>query len=282
MQILSWNIQNGIGVDGVLSLKRIATEIRRMAEPDMICLQEVSRGLSLQAGDDAPDQIHELEQLFPEYEVIFGAAIDASAKDTETRWQFGNAVLSKVSFISIQHHILPTLATSKVRHMTRQSIEVVVTGSAGLMRVVNLHLEFHSLSQRKAQIEKLRGLQLEALMEKQNPRMSDPHGPYQAVPRPVNAIYCGDFNMLHQSEEYLEMVSPLAHEVKPFYDAWEIVHPDNAHDPTCGIFDHKSWPEGAHCRDFVFAAGDCANQVKEFVVNKSTDASDHQPLLVTL
>ena len=282
MEILSWNIQNGIGFDGVLSLERIASVIKQMATPDVICLQEVSRGLSWQSGSQAPDQISELEQLFPDYEVIFGVAVDASPRQTGARWQFGNAVLSKIPVISAQHHILPRPAVSDVRHMTRQATEVVVDGGEGPIRIVNLHLEYHSLLQRKAQIEKLRELQLEALMEKQDPPLPDLAGPYQEVLRPVDAIYCGDFNMLYQSEEYLQMVSPLGSEPKPFYDAWEIVHQDNTHDPTCGIYDHKSWPQGAHCRDFVFVAGDCANQVKNFIVNQSTDASDHQPLLITL
>ena len=282
MQLLSWNIQNGIGVDGELSLPRIAAEVNQMATPDVICFQEVSRGLSLQPGMEGPDQIEELEQLFPDYEVIFGIAVDAAPNQAETRWQFGNAVLSKRPVLSIQHHILPKPATSEVRHMTRQATEVVVYGNLGPIRIVNLHLEFHSLLQRKAQIEKLRGLQEEALMEKQKPPMANSTGPYQAVPRPIDAIYCGDFNMLYRSEEYLQMMSPLAGEATPFYDAWELVHQENSHDPTCGIYDHKAWPQGGHCRDFVFAAGDCVKQIKDFVVNTTTDASDHQPLLVTL
>ena len=43
IQILSWNIQNGEGVDGKISLNRIADTIFSMATPDVICLQEVSR-----------------------------------------------------------------------------------------------------------------------------------------------------------------------------------------------------------------------------------------------
>ena len=65
-------------------------------------------------------------------------------------------------------------------------------------------------------------------------------------------------------------------------DAWTIAYPDRDHDPTCGIHDHQSWPEGPHCRDFFFVGGECARQVQSFHVDVDTDASDHQPLRICL
>ncbi len=47
MQILSWNIQFGKGVDGAVDLGRIARrslEFGRVAPPDVICFQEVAVG----------------------------------------------------------------------------------------------------------------------------------------------------------------------------------------------------------------------------------------------
>ena len=38
IQILRWNIQNGEGVDGAISLERIAATIFNMSAPDVICL----------------------------------------------------------------------------------------------------------------------------------------------------------------------------------------------------------------------------------------------------
>jgi endonuclease/exonuclease/phosphatase family metal-dependent hydrolase len=63
IQILSWNIQNGKGVDGEISLTRIVEQIRAMGDPQIICLQEVSRGLPLIEGQPAPDQVLELSDL---------------------------------------------------------------------------------------------------------------------------------------------------------------------------------------------------------------------------
>ena len=42
-KIVSWNIQNGLGVDGKLSISRTAETIRELADADIICLQEVSK-----------------------------------------------------------------------------------------------------------------------------------------------------------------------------------------------------------------------------------------------
>lgn len=281
MQLLSWNIQNGIGTDGELSLQRIASVIIEMGAPDVICLQEVSRGLVLQRDSTAPDQIAELRSLFPDYQVIFGCAIDATTASSNSRWQFGNAILSKLPLLSIQHYLLPQPATSDVRHMRRQATQVVVRSATGPIRVVNTHLEYHCLLQRKAQIGALRSLQLDALSQHAAPPKSDAAGPYQTIPQSVDSIYVGDFNILFESEEYMHMMSSLDDQARPFEDAWLLAHPNLPHAPTCGIYDHDSWPQGPHCRDFMFVAGACTQQVKTLKVNTQTNASDHQPLLLT-
>ena len=63
IQVLSWNIQNGEGVDGIISLERIADTIFTMSTPDVICLQEVSRNCKLKDGTQ-PDQFKQLSKLF--------------------------------------------------------------------------------------------------------------------------------------------------------------------------------------------------------------------------
>ena len=280
--ILSWNIQNGRGQDGRISLARIADVIAGMGTPDIICLQEVSRGLALGADAGTPDQIDELSTLLPGYEIVFGTAIDAIDKNSEGRWQYGNALLTRLPPLTISSHPLPRPGVPDKRHMTRQATEVVVADLAGPLRIVNLHLEFHSVVHRMAQVDRLRDLQREALEQRELPPMTDAAGPYQPIVRPVDAVFCGDFNMLHDSEEYRRLLAPLADETRPFHDAWELVQPDRPHDPTCGIHDHAQWPEGPHCRDFFFVAGDCVRVVSSMRVNTETDASDHQPLIIEI
>ena len=280
--ILSWNIQNGKNLAGDISLERIARVIGAMGAPDVICLQEVSRGLTLSPAAGAPDQVAELGSLFPDYEVVFGPGVDALSAGEGRRWQFGNAVLSRLPLLLVLCHPLPRPGLRDVRHMMRQATEVVVAAPAGPLRIVNLHLEFHSAAQRIAQVERLRELHREALEEYRLPPKTDSGGPYQAVSRPVDSVFCGDFNMLYDSAEYRRMLAPIADETRSFVDAWSLVFPDRPHAPTCGVHDREQWPEGPHCRDFFFVAGACALSARDLRVDTVTDASDHQPLMLEL
>jgi len=68
----------------------------------------------------------------------------------------------------------------------------------------------------------------------------------------------------------------------PYYvDSWEIMYPGAPHAPTLGVFDREQWPEPQAC-DFIFVTGDLAHRVREVRVNSDTDASDHQPVLLSL
>ena len=82
------------------------------------------------------------------------------------------------------------------------------------------------------------------------------------------------------SPEYVAMLSePIAQEPR-FHDAWRLIHPESPHAPTCGIFDHDQWPMGAHCRDYFFLTDGLRRSLGRLVVDTSTNASDHQPLML--
>lgn len=280
-QILSWNIQNGRGVDGRIALDRITTVIGTMGTPDIVCLQEVSRGLALPAGG-APDQVAELAALFPAYEAVFGVAVDADPDGNGRRWQFGNMILSRLPVLSVLHHPLPRPGAAGLRHMARQATEVTVAGQDGPLRVVNTHLEYHSVDHRRAQIARLRHLQEEALELERCPPQVDPDGPYRAILRPSDSVFCGDFNMAVDSEEYHLMTAALTGGGEGFQDAWRLAYPEQPHDPTCGIHDRVQWTQGAHCRDFFFVTGRLSRTVRKVRVDVRTDASDHQPIMLDL
>ncbi|MHA1599706.1 MAG: endonuclease/exonuclease/phosphatase family protein [Alphaproteobacteria bacterium] len=285
--ILSWNIQNGIGADGVMSLERIAAVIKAMGEPDVICLQEISRHLALFEGGAAADQIAEISALFSGYTVIFGAAIEAAhdgaAHDgADPRWQYGNATLTRLPVLSVFRHALPQPADGGVKHMARQATEITVATAQGALRVVNTHLEFHAAKQRRAQIERLRDIHHEIASSMRAPPKNDTAGPYQALARPEDCVMCGDFNMETDFDEYGAMLAPLAEGAAPFHDAWRIVHPERPHDPTCGVHDHNQWPQGPHCRDFFFVTDKIARVAQDVIVDTKTNASDHQPLMLRL
>jgi endonuclease/exonuclease/phosphatase family metal-dependent hydrolase len=280
--IASWNIQNGKGTDDIVSLQRIADVIFNMGTPDVICLQEVSRQLCLFGADEAVDQVAELAGVFPGYEVIFGIAIEASSAGSVPRWQYGNATLTRLPVLSVFHHPLPQPPHAGVRQMPRQVTETTVAAGFGPLRVMNTHLEFHSTRQRLAQIERLRELHQQAAANVHNPPDYNAHGSYQLLSRPESCVVCGDFNIEVDSREYAAMLAPLADAPASFRDAWQICHAGRAHDPTCGVHDKVQWPQGPHCRDFFFVAGAVSQYVHDVRVDTVTNASDHQPVMLTV
>ena len=85
IEILSWNIQNGRGVDGRVDLARIAARIREPGAPDVICLQEVSRRMAELDGGAGDDQAAVLAAALPGYQAFFGAAIDLAGPGPDAR-----------------------------------------------------------------------------------------------------------------------------------------------------------------------------------------------------
>ena len=280
MRILSWNIQNGKGCDDQVSLMRIVREIEAMGEPDVICLQEISRGLDIFNDPERPDQMAQLSELLEGYEGVFGPAIDRWS--ASGRWQYGNAIFSRLPVLASASHLLPRPGDDNKKQMNRQATEVVIDTKYGPCRVISTHLEFHSHWQRLSQVLHLRELHEEAVQEKIMPPECSDEGPYQLVPRPVDVVMCGDFNMLPGSEEYDALLAPLAQGSTHLSDAWSSVFPDSPHEATCGIHDHSQWPQGPHCRDYFFVAGQCKDHLRGVTVNTETIASDHQPVMIEL
>ncbi len=275
--IVSWNIQTGLGCDGRVDLPRNGRVIEALADADVICLQEVEcRGRE----SAEKDQFAAIRDLFPSHAGIDGASVQRTAGDGEYR--FGNILLSRLPVLSVFRHHLPWPATPGIRHMPRQAIEVTVDTAAGPLRIVTTHLEYHSHVHRLAQVARLRELHVEAAMQVLHPGTADAPGPYARFDRPATSLICGDFNMEIRSEEYAAVLMPFADGVPGFVDAWSELYPERPHDPTCGIFDQVQWPAGPHCRDFFFVTEGLRPHLASLSVDVETDASDHQPLALTL
>ena len=279
IQILSWNVQCGLGIDGRIDLERIASVIKEMADFEVICLQEISRFDDLSG---CADQVQKISSYFPGYEVCFGAAIDRLSSDHSTRYQFGNLILSRVPVIQSFHYQLPQPRPGTVcKHMPRQALEVVVSTENGPLRVTTTHLEYHSESQRIEQARKLTDIQFEVYSNLDYSSHAPESGPYAAVERPIDRVLCGDFNSAPRDSVYETLVVPKNAEWG-YQDAWVLAHQNQLHSATCGIFDHKQWPEGPHCRDYFFVAGSIATRKLNVIVQSETDASDHQPIMLTV
>jgi endonuclease/exonuclease/phosphatase family metal-dependent hydrolase len=269
--VLSWNIQTGKGVDGEIRIDRIARIISQLGDPDVICLQEVSRNLPLIAGIEPTDQVAELAALFPRHTPVFGAAVQTA------NWAFGNLTLTRLPLHSVVLHPLPQPKVPGIRHMQRQATELNLQAGKRIVRVTNTHLEYHSALQRLAQVGRLLDIHAEIAENRHEPPAYTPSGPYSDVGRAEHAVLCGDFNMTLHSREYREV---LERSSPRLIDVWTRLNPGLEHPPTCGVFDHAQWPEGAHCRDFFFVTDAIAQTMRAMRVDTSTDASDHQPLMI--
>jgi endonuclease/exonuclease/phosphatase family metal-dependent hydrolase len=271
--ILSWNIQYGLGVDGMIDLARIACVARALGDADLLCLQEVAADYPEADKGRGEDQVATLAQMFPDHQPFFGAAIDRPGV-ARGRRRFGNLILSRRPVLAVQSHPLPRPAHASVMHMPRQALEVVVATGDTALRVVTTHFEFHSLRQRLAQTDRLLTLHAEWSAEEATRAKPGP-GPYTPLPPISGTVFCGDFNFPIAEASYAAMTSSLV-------DAWTALYPGRPHDPTCGIYDAKQWPQGAHARDFFFVSRELAPRLSALRIDVKTDASDHQPLLLYL
>jgi len=284
VNIISWNIQAGKGVDGVIDLERIVKVVKQMGQGDIMCFQEVVRDEG--TIETTEDQVTQLTSCFPEHHCVFGPAVD---RLTNTgRIQFGNLVLSRLPVIYTTIHKLPQPADSSTKNMPRQAIEVVVSDKGCVYRIVTTHLEYFSATQCHAHVDYLCQLNRETIERVAFPSIEGGDGFYASGPETELNIFCGDFNLNVDSTDYQKLVGVkngdrTEHgESYALHDAWRIAYPDTEHKPTCGIFDHDQWPEGAHCRDFFFVTTSLAGKVAGIKVDTETAASDHQPLMLTL
>ncbi|WP_230530196.1 endonuclease/exonuclease/phosphatase family protein [Microvirga roseola] len=278
MKLVTWNIQWGLGCDGRVDLARIVETAQSLSDADVFCFQEISRGFPDQDGGE--DQPAILADLLPGYMPIFRPATEMT--DAEGNLQiFGNMILSRLPVLQITSHMLPWPAT-ECRSMQRQALEAVVRTSFGPVRVVTTHLEFHSVEQRSAQIERLRRIHEESTRRSKLSFTEDSAGPYRTRSRPLGTILCGDFNLEPHDDLYAEIIKPIAPGIPGFADAWTAYHGNIPHAPTAGIADAERWPQGPHCRDYIFVTDNLAGRIAGVQVDVETTASDHQPIALEL
>jgi endonuclease/exonuclease/phosphatase family metal-dependent hydrolase len=206
--------------------------------------------------------------------VFFGAGLDREGDGGERR-QFGNALLSRLPVLQVFRHLLPHPASGGIKHMQRQAIEAVVQTASGPLRVVTTHLEYFSAGHRAAQIARLREIQQEVAANEAAPAKAAA-SPYDPTPRPASLVLCGDFNVKPDDAEYTQLMA------EPLVDAWRVARGAEPHPASTGLFDRRQWPMGGHCRDYFAVTADVAQHIAAVEIDLTTDASDHQPLLLTL
>lgn len=277
MRLLTWNIQCGKGCDGVTDMARIVAVARETMDADVFCFQEVSSDFAKH--DGGADQSAELAKLLPGYMPVFRPAIETVDRAGGLH-RFGNMTLSRLPVLQVNNHILPWPGAGAVRSMRRHALEVTVQAAFGPVRVVNTHLEYHSVAQREAQILRLLDLQQEASTSPKTPTRQ-PDEPYESQTVAASSLMCGDFNFDVTDPQHA-LIERSSRPGLNYRDAWNAGRPDAPRSPTCGLYDHLQWSDGPDCRDFIFATEDLTGRISHVDVNGTTDASDHQPVFIAL
>ncbi|HSA90620.1 MAG TPA: endonuclease/exonuclease/phosphatase family protein [Burkholderiales bacterium] len=266
MRLLSWNVQWCRGMDGRVDPKRIAAEARRLADPDVLCLQEIARNFPEMEGSAGEDQVLELMRALEGYEGFFVPAVDIPGK--RRRRRFGNLVLTRLPVGRVMRHPLPWPAAPAVQTMPRAAVEVVVEPGFGPLRVTTTHLEYYSAQHRGAQIDRLKQIHLEACAPHQH---VDEPGSYESHEGSASAIVCGDFNLKPDDPLHRRMLDA------GFADAWQALNPGKPHPHTFKLHEKAEAP---YCCDYVFVTPDLVPRLKSIRIDSETQASDHQPVMV--
>jgi endonuclease/exonuclease/phosphatase family metal-dependent hydrolase len=276
VRLICWNVQWCRGIDGVVDPARIAREARRIADPDVLCLQEINVGFADLPGSQGENQVEALKREFPGFFVFFASAVDVPGPEG-TRRRFGNLVASRFPVGRVMRHALPWPRTS-APSMPRTALEAVIQTPFGPLRVITTHLEYYSSGHRAAQIERLRELHAETNRELVS---SEPKGPFAPLPHPESAILCGDFNMPPDDPLRARFLEAFLAPTPKFVDAWQALHPGEPHPHTFRV--HQREPgDLPYCCDYVFVTEDLVLRLRSISVDGENRASDHQPVVIEL
>jgi len=274
VRLLTWNVQWCRGIDGVVDPARIAREARRLADPDVLCLQEVSVGFISLPGSHGENQVDALRAALPGYQVFYAAAVDVPRADG-ARQRFGNVIASRLAVGRVLRHALPW-PPATVPSMPRAALETVIEAPFGPLRVLTTHLEYYSSGHRAAQIERLRELHCDTNGETV---AEEDEGPYRPFAHPQSAIVCGDFNLPPQDPLRARFLEAFVGGAPKFVDAWEALHPGAPHPHTFRVHERKEG-QSPYCCDYVFVTEDLAPRLRKVSVDGENRASDHQPVVV--
>ena len=280
MNIVTWNTQWCKGIDGIISPERIIEGARSLSDFDVLCLQEISINYHGLTADSAPNQALEIQSLLPEYQVVFGAAVDEQPLGKHDRQQFGNLIASRLPILQIQKVCLPSPVdvTSPLPGMARVCLVCTVQAPWGPVRIMTTHLEYYSQPQRAAQAEAIAKWHETASLRTLHPASTGPSSvdtPYQSKPDTFDAVLCGDFNFTPDSGEYQSITAPTGS--NPLLDAWCLNKPGQAHPPTFRIYDRTYGPDPVSC-DFFFVSQSLRERVRNIRADTLTQVSDHQPV----
>ncbi len=277
MKLMTWNIQWGRGTDGQVDLARLIAEARRIANFDVLCLQEVADNFPELAGSSGENQFAEISRLLPGYSVIEGIAVDIPGTDGR-RQRFGNAIATRLPVGRIMRHILPWDADTTLS-MTRGLLEVVVHAHFGPLRILTTHLEYFSSKIRRAQVDAVRAIVAQGI-DRAATQSATAAGPYAPQAAPAATVLVGDFNMKPDDPVKALLAEPLGVTGGHMVDAWIAANGTKPHPISACVVDQTSEPP--HCCDFVYLSEDLVPRLAAISYDGETRASDHQPAMLEL
>lgn len=277
MEIVTWNVQSARTAPGTADWQQVAAALGRFPDAAILCLQEVSSGFPARDGSPGGDGFAALAAALPAYHAATAIALDVASPDGGRR-RLGCMTFSRFPLVQVLRHSLPWPLDAAVPSMPRSVLELTLDTPLGLLRVLNAHLEYFSETQRLAQVDALRRLHQEALAHVRAPRAGlDADGPFAAIPRALDALLVGDFNMLPASPSWQRLLAPFDDDTPAWHDAWQLAFPGRAHAPTVGIRGDDPFTF-----DYAFAGAGLASRVRGVRVDDGDYGSGHQPLLLEL
>ncbi len=293
MRIMTYNSQYGKGRDGFYDIGRIAEAV---AEADIVGLQEI------EAFWDRSGDIDQVEAIVDhlagkgrQYFSTFGATIDVhklvrtSDGQTLRRRRFGNAILSRWPILSARTFLFPGKLTPLNAHSIQRGVtEAIVDCPSGPLRIYTSHLSHLGEEERLQQACFILDLHRSAAYN--GPAASGDHPDRSWLedplpPVPTDAIFMGDFNTLPHSKVHAALTG--AHhphygsllDPERFVDAWLALGLSENDGATL----YQDWDSKSGTRiDYIMVSPGLAGRLVAAEVKRDVDASDHQPLLVTL
>jgi endonuclease/exonuclease/phosphatase family metal-dependent hydrolase len=284
MKLITWNVQWCRGVDGTVAPARVVAQAKRLADFDVLCLQEIAENYPdpRLAGSAGEDQFALLAALLPGYTPVIGVAVDHPAEGGHRR-RFGNMIFSRLPVRQVFRYLLPYPADQDYLSMPRMALEAVIEAPFGEVRVITTHLEYYSVVRRTAQIEALRAIYADGYGYARDPRITGTDGgPFQTYPRPAATIITGDFNLDPADPGHARMALPFPDGTPSLVDAWEHAHPGVPHAPTMCIYQKIDPTAPGYCCDFIHVSAGLAPRIADVTVDGETQVSDHQPVVLTL
>jgi len=296
MLIVTYNIQWGMGQDGIVDLARIA---RTVGKADIICLQEVER--NWRSFPDA-EQVARLCELLPRYHCAFGVAVDLDGSTVDpdgrvhnARRQYGNLTLSRWPIVSVRSFPLSKRPVYGQVNDASILLETVLQREGEAIRVYNTHLNYLSARQRLIQAKEVLAVIQDAPAQGGavvGPSVGDDQfgadwmvlqrHEVPGMPRP--ALLMGDFNMRTNSPEYDVLVGPAdpfygrLYEEDLFADALTVAGlPEDQ-----GITHPEADKTGLKRIDHIFMTIDFIPRVKRAWIDNEANGSDHQPVWLEL